>query len=76
MTLYWIERKILGLLVKAKGVLYTPLFAENGLVFMPHSVLPEKERNKFTHNKDFAITSGKLEVFILFFKQNCTYLFH
>lgn len=65
----WIERKFLGILVKTKGVLSAPLFAGKGLVFMLHRVLPEKERNEFTLNKDLAITPEKLEEFIVFFKQ-------
>lgn len=65
----WIEQKTLGILVKTKGILSTPLFAGKGLVFMLHRVLPEKERNEFTLNKDLAITPEKMEEFILFFKQ-------
>jgi peptidoglycan/xylan/chitin deacetylase (PgdA/CDA1 family) len=65
----WIERKTLGILVKTKGVLSAPLFAGKGLVFMLHRVLPEKDRNQFTLNKDLAISPEKLEEFILFFKE-------
>ena len=65
----WFERKILGFLVKTKGVLTTPFFGGNGLVFMLHRVLPETERNEFTLNKSLAITPEKLEEFILFFKE-------
>jgi peptidoglycan/xylan/chitin deacetylase (PgdA/CDA1 family) len=65
----WLERKILGFLVKTKGVLSTPFFSGKGLVFMLHRVLPEKERNEFILNRDLAITPEKLEEFILFFKQ-------
>jgi peptidoglycan/xylan/chitin deacetylase (PgdA/CDA1 family) len=65
----WIERKILGILVKTKGIVSSRLFAGKGLVFMLHRVLPEKDRNEFTLNKDLAITPEKLEEFILFFKE-------
>jgi peptidoglycan/xylan/chitin deacetylase (PgdA/CDA1 family) len=65
----WIERKILGILVKTKGVLSAPLFAGKGLVFMLHRVMPEMERNEFTLNKDLAITPEKLEEFIVFLKE-------
>ena len=65
----WLERKILGFFVKTKGIFSAPLFAGQGLIFMLHRVLPEKERNLYSLNKDLAITPEKLEEFILFFKQ-------
>lgn len=65
----WIERKILGLFVKTKGIFSAPLFAGKGLIFMLHRVLPEEERNQYTLNRDLAITPDKLEEFILHFKQ-------
>ncbi len=65
----WIERKILGFFVKTKGVFSAPLFAGKGLIFMLHRVLPENERNKFSLNRDLAISPEKLEEFILLFKE-------
>ena len=65
----FIERKILGLLVKTKGILSKPVFAGKGLIFMLHRVLPENDRNRYSLNKDLAICPAKLEEFILFFKQ-------
>lgn len=64
----WVERKILGFFVKTQGVFSRPLFGGKGLIFMLHRVLPENERNKYTLNKDLAITPEKLEEFIVLFK--------
>lgn len=65
----WFNKKILGLFVKTKGVFSAPLLAGQGLIFMLHRVLPEKEREAYTLNKDLAITPEKLEEYILFFKE-------
>ncbi len=64
----FLKNKILGFFVKTKGVFSSPLFAGNGLIFMLHRVLPEKERSVFSLNKGLAITPEKLEEFILLFK--------
>jgi peptidoglycan/xylan/chitin deacetylase (PgdA/CDA1 family) len=63
----WFERKILGFFVKTKGVFSKPFFAGKGLIFMLHRVLPENERNRYTLNRELAITPEKLESFILSF---------
>jgi peptidoglycan/xylan/chitin deacetylase (PgdA/CDA1 family) len=65
----WFERKILGFFVKTKGVFSAPFFAGKGVIFMLHRVLPEQDRNRYTLNRDLAITPGKLEEFIVLFKQ-------
>ncbi len=66
----WFEQKILGLFVKTKGKLSARILAGQGLIFMLHRVLPENEREKYTLNRDLAITPEKLEEYILFFKQH------
>jgi peptidoglycan/xylan/chitin deacetylase (PgdA/CDA1 family) len=65
----WLERKILGFLVKTSGVFSRPLFAGKGLIFMLHRVLPEKERNKYSLNRDLAITPEKLDSIITDLKE-------
>jgi peptidoglycan/xylan/chitin deacetylase (PgdA/CDA1 family) len=65
----WLQQKILGLFVKTKGKLSAPILAGQGLIFMLHRVLPAKERDIYSLNKDLAITPEKLEEYILFFKE-------
>lgn len=66
----WIEQKVLGLFVKTNGILSQKLFGGIAHIFMLHRVLPEFERNKYTLNKDLAITPEYLERFILNGKKN------
>jgi peptidoglycan/xylan/chitin deacetylase (PgdA/CDA1 family) len=65
----WLEQKILGLFVKTKGKLSSPIVGGKGLIFMLHRVLPENEREQYNLNKDLAISTEKLEEFIVFFKE-------
>lgn len=65
-----IEQKLLGLFVKTNGILSQKLFGGFAHIFMLHRVLPELERNKYTLNKDLAITPEYLERFILNGKKN------
>jgi peptidoglycan/xylan/chitin deacetylase (PgdA/CDA1 family) len=57
----WMNQKFLGLFVKTNGIISKPLFGGLGHLFMLHRVLPEDLRNKYTINRDLAITPEFLE---------------
>ena len=65
----WLERKILGFFVKTNGLFSRPFFAGKGLIFMLHRVLPEKDRNEYSLNRDLAITPERLESIIVELKE-------
>lgn len=64
----FIHQKTLGLFVKTKGKLSTPIYGGLGHVFMLHRVLPKAQREEFTINKSLAITPEGLEKWINYFK--------
>jgi peptidoglycan/xylan/chitin deacetylase (PgdA/CDA1 family) len=65
----WLERKFLGFFVKTNGVFSRLFFAGKGLIFMLHRVLPEQDRNKYSLNRDLAITPEKLDSIIVELKE-------
>jgi peptidoglycan/xylan/chitin deacetylase (PgdA/CDA1 family) len=61
----WVNQKILGLFVKTNGIISKPLFGGIGHIFMLHRVLPDDLRNKYTINRELAITPAFLEQTII-----------
>lgn len=66
----WLEQKTLGLFVKTNGILSNYFYGGLGHIFMLHRVLPEKLRNKYTINRDLAITPEYLEQIIVYLKSH------
>jgi peptidoglycan/xylan/chitin deacetylase (PgdA/CDA1 family) len=65
----WIEQKILGLFVKTKGRLSSPLLGGLGHIFMMHRVLPDSLRSFSVINRDLAITPDHLEYCLDYFSK-------
>ncbi len=64
----FLQRKILGLFVKTKGILSKPLFSGIGHIYMLHRVLENHDKINYPFNHGLALTPQKLEEVILHLK--------
>lgn len=65
----WIKRKLLGLFVKTKGYISSPIFGGQGVLFCFHRILPKDQHSALFGGSGMAVSPEYLEQLILALKQ-------